>query len=106
MSDFVPVADVTSLPPGHGRTVHVRGRDYSLWTLNGEFFCLDELCQNRGASVGAGSLDGTEGVCPMHGWGFDVRTCQCGLRPDRPARTYPTRVNNGQIEIQIDDAAR
>src|SRR5689334_9993190 len=101
MPEFVAVADMASLPPGKGRTVHVRGRDYSLWHLDGEFFCLDALCPHRGASLGAGSLDGGEAVCPLHGWGFDVRTGQCQLRPDRPAQTYPTRVVNGQVEILI-----
>lgn len=101
MPEFVAVAEVTSLPLGRGRTVHVRGREYSVWNLNGEFYCLDDQCPHRGASLGAGSLDGVEAVCPMHGWGFDVRTGECALRPDRPVRTYPTRVVDGQVEIAV-----
>jgi nitrite reductase/ring-hydroxylating ferredoxin subunit len=103
MPRFVPVADVASLLPGCGRTVHVGGRDYSLWNVDGEFYCLDDLCPHRGASLGAGFLDGNEVVCPLHGWAFDVRSGQCALRPDRPARTYPTRVHNDQVEIAVED---
>lgn len=101
MPEFTPVADVSSLPPGRGRTVHVRGREYALWNLNGEFFCIDDECPHRGASVGAGTLEGTEAVCPLHGWAFDVRTGVCALRPDRPTGTYPTRVVDGQVQICV-----
>ncbi len=101
MSEFVAVAEVDSLPPGKGRTVHLRGRNYSLWNFNGGFYCLVDECPHRGASLGAGSLDGSEAVCPMHGWGFDVQTGICALRPDRPAATFPTRIVNGHVEIAV-----
>ena len=101
MPEFIAVASVDSLPPGQGRTVHVRGRNYSLWNLNGQFYCLTDECPHRGVSLGAGMLDGTEAVCPMHGWAFDVRTGVCVLRPDRPAATYPTRVTGDQVEIGV-----
>jgi len=35
MSDFVSVADVSSLPPGTGRTVHVAGREFAIWNIDG-----------------------------------------------------------------------
>ena len=53
------------------------------------------------AQTVTGSLQGTEVVCPMHGWGFDVRTGACTNRPDRPVQTYPTRIVDGQVEICI-----
>jgi nitrite reductase/ring-hydroxylating ferredoxin subunit len=101
MPEFVSVAEVASLPPGTGRTVHVRGREYSLWNVDGQFYCLDDQCPHRGASLGAGTLDGLEVVCPLHGWAFDVRSGECALRPDRPTRTYATRVNEGQVQILV-----
>ncbi|HKX63137.1 MAG TPA: Rieske 2Fe-2S domain-containing protein [Verrucomicrobiae bacterium] len=101
MPEFVTVADLDSLPPGRGRTVHVRGREYSIWNVGGTIFCLDDECPHRGASLGAGTLEGTEVVCPLHGWAFEVSTGTCALRPDRPARTYPARVVDGRIEILV-----
>jgi len=101
MPQFVPVATVESLPPGHGRTVHVQGREFALWNLEGQFYCLDDACPHRGGPLGAGTLEDGEVFCPLHGWGFDVRTGDCKLRPDRPVKTYPTRVVNGQVEILV-----
>jgi nitrite reductase (NADH) small subunit len=101
MPKFVNAAELASLPPGHGRTVHCDGREFSLWNLDGHIYCIDEQCPHRGGPLGAGSLQGTEVVCPMHGWGFDVRTGACTNRPDRPVQTYPTRIVDGQVEICI-----
>lgn len=101
MSEFVAVAEVASISPGKGRTVNVRGHDYALWNLDGQFYCIDDQCPHRGGPLGAGVLEGTEVFCPLHGWGFDVRTGHCSTREDRPVRTYPTRIHNGQVEIEI-----
>jgi nitrite reductase/ring-hydroxylating ferredoxin subunit len=101
MPQFVPVATVESLPPGQGRTVHVQGREFALWNLEGRFYCLDDACPHRGGPLGAGTLEDGEVFCPLHGWGFDVRTGDCELRPDRPVKTYPTRVVNGEVEILV-----
>ena len=99
MSDFFPAADSGSIPPGHGRTVHVHGREFALWNLDGQFYCIDDLCPHRGGPLGAGVMQDGEVFCPLHGWGFDVRTGACSSRPDRPVRTYPTRVVDGQVQI-------
>lgn len=101
MSEFVAVAAVSSLPPGKGRTIHLRGKEYALWNLDGEFYCLDDRCPHRGGPLGAGVLEGAEVFCPLHAWGFDVRTGECATRKDRPVKTYPTRIKDGQVEIAV-----
>jgi nitrite reductase/ring-hydroxylating ferredoxin subunit len=101
MTEFVAVADAASLAPGSGRTVHVKGREFALWNLDGQFYCLDDQCPHRGGPLGAGTMENGEVVCPLHGWSFDVRTGACSIRSDRPVKTYPTRVVNGQVEICV-----
>ena len=101
MSEFVPVADVASMPEGHGRTVHVKGREFAIYNCGGEFFAIDNQCTHKGAPLGSGMLDGYKVVCPLHGWEFDVRTGTCLVREDRPVKSYPTRVRDGQIEICV-----
>jgi len=102
MPDFYPVADVASLPPGQGRSVHVRGREFALYNLDGQFYALDDQCPHRGAPLGAGVLENGCVYCPLHGWGFDLRTGACHNNPERPVRTYPTRIVAGQVEICVD----
>ena len=101
MPEFIAVADAASLPPGHGRTVHVRGREFAVYNLDGQFYALDDLCPHRGGPLGAGCLQNGEVFCPLHGWGFDVKTGACSNRPDRPVKTYPARLQHGQVEICV-----
>lgn len=101
MSGFVSVADAASLLPGQGRTVQVNGIELALWNVGGEFFCLDDHCPHRGGPLGAGTLDNGAVFCPLHGWGFDVRTGACLERPDRPAKCYPTRLVDGQVQVLV-----
>lgn len=101
MSEFVSVAEIASIPPGHGRTVHVRGREFALWNVDGQFHCIDDQCPHRGGPLGSGWLNDGRISCPLHGWEFDVRTGACLTRPDRPVSTYPTRVVNDRVEIDI-----
>jgi len=102
MSNYFPAADAGSISPGHGRTVNVHGREFALWNIGGQFFCIDDECPHRGGPLGAGTMQDGEVFCPLHGWGFDVRTGACSSRPDRPVRTYPTRIVDGQVQICLE----
>jgi nitrite reductase/ring-hydroxylating ferredoxin subunit len=101
MSEFVSVAEAASLAVGQGRTVHVRGREYALYNLEGQFYAMDNECTHKGGPLGAGCLEGGKVFCPLHGWGFDVQTGICESRPDLPVKTYQTRVLDGQVQILI-----
>lgn len=101
MSEFVAVADAASLRVGTGRTVHVKGREFAVYNVDGKFYAIDDQCPHKGGPLGAGMLDKGKIVCPLHGWGFDPETGVCDVRPDKAVRTYPTRVRDGQVEICI-----
>ena len=102
---FVVAAAVDSLPPGHGRTVEVRGRRFALYNLAGEFYAIDDRCPHRSAPLGAGVLEGGRVYCPMHGWAFDLRTGACFSNPERPVACHPVRVANGEVLIGFDPTA-
>ena len=99
---FVPVADVASLPAGQGRTVHVKGREFAVYNLDGEFYAMDDQCPHRGGPLGAGVLEDGRVYCPLHGWAFDLKTGACLSNPERPVRFYPTRVQDGQVQICVE----
>jgi len=89
------------MPQGHGRTVRAKGREFAVYTVAGKVCAVDDKCPHKGGPLGAGMLEGSKIVCPLHGWAFDAETGVCDVRPDRPVSTYPTRVRDGQIEICI-----
>jgi nitrite reductase/ring-hydroxylating ferredoxin subunit len=101
MSEFVGVMDVGSLAPGHGRTVHVRGREFAVFNVDGEFCAIDNTCPHKGGPLGAGTLENGQVFCPLHGWAFDVKSGACLTRSDRPVQSYPTRVQAGEVQIDL-----
>jgi NAD(P)H-dependent nitrite reductase small subunit len=101
MSEFVAVAEAASLPPGQGRTVNYRGREFALYNVAGQFYAMDDACPHKGGPLGAGCLEGEKVYCPLHGWAFDIKTGICSTRPDLPVQTYETRVVDGQVQIKI-----
>jgi nitrite reductase (NADH) small subunit len=102
MLRYFSIAQVESLPPGTGRTVQVRGRDFAIYNWNGTFFAVDDLCPHKGAQLGAGSLEEGKVFCPLHGWSFDLKTGRCFSNPEKPVQTYPTRVHDGEVQIGLE----
>lgn len=102
MREFISVAEVASLPPGHGRTVHVRGLEFALYNLDGQFYAIDDLCPHAGGSLGSGCLREGRVICPLHEWAFDLKTGACVGNPAKSVNFYPTRVENGQVQIAVD----
>jgi nitrite reductase (NADH) small subunit len=101
MSEFHSVADVSSLPPGHGRSVHIKGREFALYNVDGQFYAIDDRCPHRGAPLGAGTCEHGRVFCSLHGWEFDLKTGACLSNAEKPVKTYPTRVENGQVQIEF-----
>jgi NAD(P)H-dependent nitrite reductase small subunit len=101
VGEFVSVAEANSLPEGRGRTVHVRGREFALYHVDGQFYAIDDKCPHRAGPLGAGHLENGCVYCPMHGWQFEVKTGACVNVPDRPVKSYRTQVANGQVMIEI-----
>jgi nitrite reductase/ring-hydroxylating ferredoxin subunit len=102
MAEFLDAADVSSLPPGRGRSVELRGKRLALFNLEGTFHAIDDQCPHRGAPLGSGWCENGEVFCPLHGWAFDIATGACKTRPDRPVQTYPTQVRDGKVWIGVD----
>lgn len=101
MSEWVDVADAGSLAVGRSRTVEAGGRRYALVHTADGFYAVDDACPHRGGALGAGIVEQGTLHCPLHGWGFDVRTGACDIRPDKPVRTHAVRVEEGRIWIRI-----
>ena len=68
MADFVAVARLDQLAPGHGMTVTVRGVPVALFNVEGTVDAIDDTCRHAGVSLGSGELRGTlSGVAPTAG---------------------------------------
>ena len=100
---YVAVARVTDVPPGEARVFEAEGVSLALCNVEGAIYALDNLCTHDDGPLGSGKLQGTAIECPRHGARFDVRTGAVLRMPAAfPVRTYPTRIEDGQILVEIE----
>ncbi|MCP4421065.1 MAG: non-heme iron oxygenase ferredoxin subunit [Chloroflexi bacterium] len=105
MSEFVIVACVEDVPLG-GRIWHeFMYETVIVLNVEGEFYCIADLCSHDDGPLGNGPVEGHSIVCPRHGACFDVRTGAVLKLPATVAiPTYLVKVEDGDIYIEnLDD---
>ncbi|MFZ5875927.1 MAG: nitrite reductase small subunit NirD [Nitrospirota bacterium] len=103
---FVTVAAAADLPPGGSLAVRVEDVPVALFNVSGTVHAVENVCPHAGAALARGARTGPGGevvICPFHGWRFDVRTGRCLQVPSEAVRTFPVRVTDGAIEVDIGD---
>ncbi len=102
-SEFVRVAEASDVAPGKVKVCDVQGRQIALCNVDGTLHAIDDLCTHDGGPLGEGDLDGHQIECPRHGARFDVRNGRVLTLPAvAPVRSYPVRVEDGVVEVSLD----
>lgn len=103
MSEFVKVAEVSELPPGGRKTFTLDGLPVALFNVEGEYFCLGDVCTHDGGPLADGELSGYEIECPRHGALFDIRTGAALVFPATvPAPIYRVRVEGNDVLVSLE----
>ena len=96
------VAEIVSIPPGDAIVVRVAGREIAIFHVEDRFYATDNRCTHGAAPLADGYLEGEIVECPLHQGLFNVRTGAVLCSPPlRPIRTYPLRIVNRHIEVQV-----
>jgi len=66
-----------------------------------EYFAIDDTCRHAGGSLSEGMIDGDQVVCPLHAFGFEIKTGHCPDDPDCSVKSYPVRVEGDVIQVQL-----
>jgi 3-phenylpropionate/trans-cinnamate dioxygenase ferredoxin subunit len=86
---------------GARRLLRRDGQSVALFSLKGTCYAIEDSCPHAGGSLVLGPLDGTMLQCPAHGLRFDLASgCQRGTAGLR-VRTFPVRLNEGRIEVDL-----
>ena len=103
MPQSVTVAQDDDITEGSVRVVEAGGRRIALCKYNGAVYAIDDVCTHDRGPLDQGELIGGEIECPRHGARFDVTTGRATRLPAiQPVRTYPVRVENGAIVIEVE----
>jgi len=96
---FEPLAE---FPEGRGRAVKLNGVELAVFKLEGRLYALQNACPHEGAALADGTIEGSEVVCPGHGYRFNLRTGACSTTPDLCARAYKVALRHSRLELDKD----
>ena len=94
------VAAADEIADGRGRAFSAGNLRVAVFREGDRWYAIDEACPHQGTSLAAGVLHEGRVICPLHAWVFDVTTGQCPRGTHEGVRVYPTRCENGWVEVQ------
>lgn len=104
MAKWLDVCPVSDLPAGQRRCATVEGRPIVVFNIAGRLFAAANHCPHAGMPLEDGELNGSVLTCPFHGYTFRLADGKNVDYPDdSPLPTYPTRLDGGNIQVQMPD---
>lgn len=103
--DVAPAGETSA--EGHACvSVEIDGKALPLivFNVNGSPHVMANVCPHAGLPLGDGERRGLTITCPYHGYTYRITDGQDLDDPEfgEPAKTYPTRIENGRVQIQIE----
>ena len=104
MAEFVKVAKTSELPPGTRKLIDFEEVTVAVFNINGQYYCIEDVCTHDGGPVAEGELDDFSIECPRHGALFDVRDGSVLSMPAVvPVPTYEVKVEGDDIFVESPD---
>lgn len=99
----VRVCSVSDVVAGELRAFAVTGVTWPVIVtiIDGELVAVPGVCPHEDVALWDGHLDGSELVCPGHGWGFDLHSGKCRASPGLELRRYPITLHQGEIWVDL-----
>ena len=101
MTEFVRVTGTADVRPGHGIVAEVNGKTVAVFSVDGNFYAIDNTCIHRGGPLGEGDLAGNVVTCPWHGWEYNVTTGACVNNPSGKVETYQVKVDGTDVKVLL-----
>ena len=103
MANYMRVASVDDIPEGRAVVVDIDGESLALARVDGDVYCIDNICTHDGGPLGEGELDGTAIECPRHGGRFDVCTGRALSFPAVvPVNAYDVKIEGQDILVDLE----
>ncbi|MBX5440910.1 MAG: non-heme iron oxygenase ferredoxin subunit [Solirubrobacteraceae bacterium] len=105
MGELIDVCPVEELPPGARRIVTWEDIEIGVFNCDGELLAIEDRCSHDDGPLAEGELDTKQCTleCPRHGSLFDLRTGRPLTLPAYvPVDTFPVRVQDGLIKLEVD----
>ncbi len=101
---YYPVCDLADLKPNVPSTFEVDDRFVLVTLIDGDVYCIDDVCTHDGGTLGEGEVDGSCISCPRHGAKFDLRSGDALTMPATEATcSHDIKVEEGKVMVQLRD---
>ena len=104
MTDLV-VGPLEELPPGTMKLVDHEPFKVGVYNCEGELHAIEDRCSHDDGPLCLGNWDAEACtvVCPRHGASFDLESGRALTLPAYlPVRTFPVRVEDGVVVVELD----
>jgi len=99
---FIPVAQLSDVPPGTMKVVTAMGVEIILCHTKDHIYAVRNLCSHAHETLECGRMRNGWISCPVHGARFDLETGNPMNPPaSSPIETYKVRVAGNTIEVAI-----
>jgi len=104
MPQWIDVGPAQEFPEGCQVCTKAGDRQVVVFCLEGVHHAIANICPHAGLPLGDGARRGKVITCPFHGYTYRIDTGANIDFPDiePPVRTFPVRVENGQLEIDVE----
>jgi 3-phenylpropionate/trans-cinnamate dioxygenase ferredoxin component len=101
----IDVAPAEELPPGAMKLVVAGASLYvGVYNCGGQLYAIEDRCSHDDGPLCEGDWDEEtcRVVCPRHGSAFDLATgVPRSLPAYEPVRTYPVRIVEGMVKVDV-----
>lgn len=102
MSNWHDVGGTDEFVEDEPRAVDAAGVSIAVFRVGEELFALHDLCTHERVPLSEGFVEDGCVECPLHQGLFDLRTGEPRKAPCvTPVQTYPVRVADGRVQIQV-----
>lgn len=106
MNDWIPIAQLDDIPRQGCRIVELDHDDRLdriavFRTVTDAVHAVRDKCPHRGGPLSQGIVHGGLVTCPLHSWKIDLATGEAVLPDKGCARTFATRVEDGQVFLKL-----
>jgi len=102
MPEFVTVAKVADLEDVELKSFEVDDQIIAIAVVGDSYHAFEDTCTHAHCSLSDGDLSGTTVICACHDGEFDVTTGEVlDGPPEEPIITFPLRVVDGEIQIEL-----
>ncbi|MCX6733650.1 MAG: non-heme iron oxygenase ferredoxin subunit [Candidatus Peregrinibacteria bacterium] len=103
---FMPTVSIENLKSGEKTKFEINGIKLMIANINDAAYAVQRYCSHAESDLTEGNLEGCVIECALHGAMFDVRDGKVlSLPATQPLKTYPTKIENGMILVDIPEVA-